>query len=260
MLLKANGMNYHIKNFILPIHLLSLLSIGAIALGWISFSWLYFFVGWTVIYGLGLVVGFHKLLSHRAFTTNKYAAYVLAYFGCLGISGSPIWWTAIHRGHHHAHTEAERDLQTPRKGWFNSYIGWQFGDETSKISLKYAADLLKDDYYVWLHKNYRLVVWGTVLAAILISPTFAVSFLILPMLAAHHGENITNLFGHSRFAGYRNFETKDDTINNPLLALITWGQLLHNNHHAKPNNDSFAVRWYEFDPTYPIVWILKKIK
>lgn len=253
-------MNYHIKNFIIPIHALSIISIISISLKLVSFSLVYFFAGWTLIYGLGLVIGFHKLLSHRSFSTNKYIAYILAYFGCLGISGSPIWWSAIHRGHHHSHTDTERDLQTPRKGLLNSYIGWQFGEETSKISLKYASDLMKDKYYVWLHKNYRTVVWGTVFFAFIVSPAFAISFLILPMLAAHHGENITNMLGHSRFAGYRNFETKDDTINNPLLALITWGQLLHNNHHAKPNNDSFAIRWYEFDPTYPIVWILKKIK
>jgi stearoyl-CoA desaturase (delta-9 desaturase) len=134
-------MNYHIKNFIIPIHLLSIISIVLISVGLVPFSWLYFFAGWTLIYGLGLVVGFHKLLSHRSFTTNKYVAYVLAYLGCLGISGSPIWWSAIHRGHHHAHTETERDLQTPRKGWLNSYIGWQFGDETSKISYPFLCCL-----------------------------------------------------------------------------------------------------------------------
>ena len=253
-------MNYHIKNFIIPIHVLGLLAIIGIISGLLTFNWLLFLLGWTLIYGFGLVVGFHKLLSHNSFKTNKYVSYVLAYLGCLGISGSPIWWAATHRGYHHAHTESDKDLQTPRKGWLNSYIGWQFGDETSKISLKYAADLTRDKFYVFLHKNYRTIVWSTVIIVSIISPSVAISLLILPMLAAHHGENITNLFGHSRFAGYRNFDTSDDTINNPILALFTWGQLLHNNHHAKPNNSSFAIRWFEFDPTAPIVYLLGKLK
>lgn len=254
-------MNYHISNFILPIHILGLVALVAITIGSIQFSWVLFFVGWTAIYGLGLVVGFHKLLSHNSFKTNQYISYMLAYLGCLGISGSPIWWAAIHRGHHHAHTESEKDLQTPRKGWFNSYIGWQFGDKTSKISLKYAADLIRDPFYLFLHKHYRLVVWGTIVAvAVVFGLGVAASLLIFPMIAAHHGENITNLLGHSRFAGYRNFDTNDDTVNNPILALITWGQLLHNNHHAKPNSDTFAVKWWEFDPTAPVVWLLKKLK
>ena len=253
-------MNYHIKNFIIPIHVLSMLAVVGFVTGVITFSWALFLIGWTLIYGLGLVVGFHKLLSHNSFKTNRYVSYVLAYLGCLGISGSPIWWTAIHRGHHHAHTEGERDLQTPRKGWLNSYIGWQFGNETSKISLKYAADLARDKFLVFLHKNYRAVVWGTVLTVAMASPSIAASLLILPMLAAHHGENITNLLGHSKFAGYRNFETNDDTVNNPVLAFLTWGQLLHNNHHAKPNSDNFAMKWYEVDPTAPFVYLLKKFK
>lgn len=254
-------MNYHISNFILPVHILGLIALIAILFGTIQFSWVLFLVGWTAIYGLGLVVGFHKLLSHNSFKTNRYVGYMLAYLGCLGISGSPIWWSAIHRGHHHAYTEGEKDLQTPRKGWLNSYIGWQFGEDTSKISLKYAADLIRDPVYLFLHKNYRLIVWGTVIGvALVFGVGVAASLLIFPMIAAHHGENITNLLGHTRGVGYRNFDTKDDTINNPLLALLTWGQLLHNNHHAKPNNPSFAVKWYEFDPTAPFVWLLRKLK
>jgi len=253
-------MNYHIKSFILPIHVLAGLALISLALGWIQWSWIMFVIGWTMVYGLGLVTGYHKLLAHNSFKTNRYIKYLLTYFGCLGISGSPIWWVAIHRGHHHAHTEKDRDLQSPRKGFLSSYIGWQFGEATSKISLKYAADLARDKVMVFFHKEYRLVVWITLLFAFIISPSIAVSLLIFPMLAAHHGENITNSFGHSRFAGYRNYNTDDDTINNPILALLTWGQLLHNNHHAKPNLKSFSRKWYECDPTNIFVFILGKVK
>lgn len=255
-----NGVNYHIKYFILPIHILGLIGIVTTYYGYTSFNWIVFLIGWTLIYGLGLVTGFHKLLSHNSFQTHRYIKYALTYLGCLGISGSPIWWAAIHRGHHHAHTEKDRDLQSPRRGFLSAYIGWQFGEATSKISLKYAADLARDETMVFFHKQYRSIVWGTLVVAFIISPSVAFSLLIFPMLAAHHGENITNSLGHSRFAGYRNYETGDDTINNPLLALLTWGQLLHNNHHAKPNSKSFAKKWYEFDPTDVFVYILGKIK
>lgn len=258
--IKEPAMNYHIRNFILPIHLLGLASLIAIYYGYIHFSVPLFFLGWTLIYGLGLVVCFHKLLSHNSFDTNRYVKYVLTYFGCLGISGSPLWWAAIHRGYHHAHTDKEKDLQTPNKGWLNSYIGWQFGDETRRVNLNYASDLAKDKVMVFFHRRYRLIVWGTILVSALISLNFTVSFLIWPMIAAHHGENITNLMGHTRRAGYRNFDTNDDTVNNPLLALITWGQLLHNNHHAKPKACNYAVKWYEIDPTMPFVLILKRLK
>lgn len=253
-------MSYHIKYVILPLHVLGVISALFIAATPATFSWPLFLLGWFAIYGLGLVVGFHKLLSHRSFTTNRYVEYVLAYLGCLGVSGSPIWWAAIHRGHHHAKTETDADLQSPRHGWWHSYIGWQFGDATSRISLAYAKDLLRYKVYVIMHDHYLKIIWGTLFITAVLGGSVVTSLLIFPMLAAHHGENITNLLGHSRFAGYRNFETNDDTVNNPILALLTWGQLLHNNHHAKPAADTFAVKWWEFDPTAPVVWLLKKLK
>lgn len=253
-------MNYHIKSFILPVHLLAIVGTVALVMDLIQWSWTAFFIGWTAIYGLGLVTGFHKLLSHNSFKTHRIIKWILTYFGCLGISGSPIWWCAIHRGYHHAHTESEQDLQTPRRGLFSSYIGWQFGPETSKISLKYAADLARDPVMIFFHKQYRNIVWSTIIITSIISPSLSFSLLIIPMLAAHHGENITNSLGHSKFAGYRNYKTTDDTINNPILALLTWGQLLHNNHHAKPNSSSFAKRWWEIDPTDLFVWCFKRIK
>lgn len=250
-------MNYHIKNFILPVHLLGIIGITGIVTGYIEWSWIQFIVGWTVIYGLGLVVGFHKLLSHNSFKTHRYIKYMLTYFGCLGISGSPIWWVATHRGLHHAHTDTDKDLQTPRKGFLSSYIGWQFGEKTSQVSLKYARDLASDPVMKAFHKHYRKIVWGTIAILALISPSLLISAIVFPQLAAHHGENITNSIGHSKWAGYRNYETKDDTINNPVLALFTWGQLLHNNHHAKPNSSTFSQKWYEIDLTNIFIKLIR---
>lgn len=250
-------MNYHTKNIILPIHVAALLALGyAIHDGFTG--WWMFLIGWFLIAGCGIVVGFHKHLAHNAFVTHPWISKALAYLGSLGCQGSPVWWVAFHCGYHHRYTEQEKDWSSPRHGYWQSFIGWQMGEAVTNTNLKHASRLLRDPFYHFLHKHYRYVVWGTVAAALAISPHVAAYGLILPMFVAMHQENVTDLLGHVRWAGYRNYDTNDDSINNPILGLLTWGQMLHNNHHGDPANVSFSKRWWEIDPTMPIVKLLRK--
>ncbi len=100
------------------------------------------FVVFGVVYvltGLGITVGFHRLLAHRAFKTSRAFQFFLSLLGVLAGQNGPLWWVAHHR-HHHQHSDTERDTHSPRRGFFWSHMGWLF----SPASVSLRRDLVRD--------------------------------------------------------------------------------------------------------------------
>jgi len=118
---------------------------------------------------------------------------------------------------------------------------------------KYAVDLLRDPVQLWFSKNYTSVILITYLAVGLVSLDFLLFGLMLPAVIGLYQESTINVLGHYRKFGYRNFETKDNSQNVPVLALTTWGQGWHNNHHYQASSYDFGTsvsgRSFEFDPS-----------
>lgn len=204
---------------------------------------------WWATASLGVGMGFHRLLTHRGYKTPKLVEYFLTLCGTLALEGGPIYWVVTHRIHH-AHTDAPGDPHTPRDGGWWSHMGWilsgtaqQYDKETIA---RWAPDMIKDKFHVWLNRLYfvPLIVLGLVLLAfggwsyLMWGTFFRVTF---NLHATWLVNSATHMWGSRRFA------TKDDSRNNWWVALLTWGEGWHNNHHAHPTAARHGLAWYEID-------------
>jgi fatty-acid desaturase len=232
--------------------------IQAIAAFW-SFTWTNLLVA-VALYGIaggfGISMGYHRLHTHRGFKTHKWFEYFLAICGTLTLEGGPIFWVATHRLHHQ-HSDQHEDPHSPRVSGFWAHIGWiMFGEahhnDTARMG-RYAPDLMKDPFYRWLTTYHwvPLTVLGFSLLAI--GGWGLVNWAIfLRVVLGQHSTWLVNSATH--MWGGRRFATTDDSRNLWWVALITFGEGWHNNHHAHPTSSRHGLAWYEFDPT----WLLLK--
>jgi stearoyl-CoA desaturase (delta-9 desaturase) len=245
---------YDTINWITAIFM-SLFHVGAVA-AMFMFSWTNLAVAlvlhWFAI-GFGIALGYHRLHTHRSYTTPKWFEYFLATCGTLTLEGGPIFWVATHRIHHQ-HSDQEGDPHSPNDGGFWAHMGWIiFGEglhnDTKKMS-KYAPDLASDPYYRWLNTWHfvPLVTLGLALLAIGGWPLVCWG-IFLRVVVGLHCTWLVNSATH--MWGSRRFQTKDDSRNNWWVALLTFGEGWHNNHHAHPTSARHGLAWYEFD----LAWI-----
>jgi stearoyl-CoA desaturase (delta-9 desaturase) len=125
------------------------------------------------------------------------------------------------------------------------------------INPKYAIDLLKDSDCVFFHKHYIKILWGSHAAFALINFQLWLVTMLLPAFVAFHSFSINTSLNHIKFMGYQSFKTKDDSVNSLLTWFITFGEAWHNNHHADPKSANYGKKWWELDPTY---WLIKLIR
>ena len=218
------------------------------------------FLYWMAV-GLGISMGYHRLHTHRGFKTYKWFEYFLALCGTLTLEGGPIFWVATHRLHHQ-YSDQPEDPHTPRVSGFWAHMGWvMFGDaghsDTARLS-RYAPDLGKDPFYRWLNSWHwlPLTVSGFVLLAI--GGWSLVNWaLFLRVVVGLHSTWLINSATH--MWGSRRFATKDDSKNTWWAAIITFGEGWHNNHHAHPTSARHGLTWYEFDPTWLSLKVLRVI-
>lgn len=203
--------------------------------------------------GYGISVGYHRLLSHNSFETHKWIKNALLYLGCQSAQGTPVTWTLTHNRSHHKYTDTELDVHTPTKGFWHAFIGWIFKEENHESSFK---DLLKvrknmDSFAFWCHKNYATIVTANWALLSLIDPKLGVASLNASIIGLFIS-GLVNTIGHLPVKGltYETFPLNNKSTNNPWLAFLTWGESLHNNHHAHPKRLSFSTKWYEIDVGY----------
>jgi fatty-acid desaturase len=222
--------------------------IAAVVLYWIAGGW-------------GISMGYHRLHTHRGFKTYKLLEYFLAICGTLTLEGGPIFWVATHRLHHQ-HSDELEDPHTPRVSGFWAHMGWiLFGDahhnDTARMA-RYAPDLGKDPFYRWLTTYHwvPLTALGFVLLAI--GGWGMVNWAIfLRVVVGLHATWLVNSATH--LWGRRRFVTKDDSRNTWWVALLTFGEGWHNNHHAHPTSARHGLAWYEFDPTWIALKVLRTV-
>jgi stearoyl-CoA desaturase (delta-9 desaturase) len=234
---------------------------GAVA-AFFQFTWSAFasfiFLTWMCT-GLGISMGYHRLHTHRSYRVPKFMEYFFAVCGALTLEGGPIFWVATHRLHHQ-NSDQPGDPHSPRDGAWWSHVGWiLFGDtnhNNTRLMSKYAPDLAKDRFYLWLN-NYHWVP-SVVLGALLVALGG------LPMLLwggcfrivfSLHGTWLVNSATH--MWGSRRFSTRDDSRNTWWVALITFGEGWHNNHHAHPTSARHGLAWYEFDQSWIQIKVLQ---
>ena len=215
---------------------------------------------WVAV-GLGISMGYHRLHTHRGFKTPRLFEYVLAICGTLTLEGGPIFWVAVHR-QHHQHSDQPLDPHTPRVSGFWSHLGWViFGEahhNNTAIMSRYAPDLGRDRFYVWLTTYHWVPLTVLGLALLALGGWPLVNWAIfLRVVVGLHATWLVNSATH--LWGRRRFDTKDDSKNSWWVALLTFGEGWHNNHHAHPVSARHGLAWYEFDPTWIELKLLRAI-
>jgi len=237
--------------------------IGAIA-ALFFFTWKALFVAiflnW-VSGSLGIGMGYHRLLTHRGYKTPKWVEYFLTTCATLALEGGPIFWVATHRIHHQ-YSDKEGDPHSPIEGKWWAHAGWilvgkSMHHDTSTLS-RYVPDLAKDKFHIWITKyNYvPMIVLGAVLFAIGGLP-FLLWGVFFRTVFGLHSTWLVNSATHSW--GSRRFQTRDLSTNSWWVALLSFGEGWHNNHHAHPVSARHGLAWYEVDFNWYGIWLLRKL-
>lgn len=238
---------------------LGLFHAGAVA-AIFAFSWRNFaiavFLHWVAT-GVGISMGYHRLHTHRSYRVPRALEYFFAVCGTFALEGGPIFWAATHRLHHQR-SDQPGDPHSPRDGAWWSHMGWIIlGDHSdNRMISKYAPDLAKIRFYVWLNQFHWLPI--TVLAVLLLllgGVSLVLWAIAFRVVLGHHATWLVNSATH--MWGTRRFATRDDSRNTWWVALITFGEGWHNNHHAHPTSARHGLAWYEFDQSWIQIRILK---
>ena len=208
--------------------------------------------------GLGITLGFHRLIAHRSFKTPKWLEYTLATLGSLTAEGSPIDWVGMHRIHH-KFSDTSDDPHDSNKGFWWSHMGWlMYAPPPQEQIRRFTGDLNGDPYYEFMQKFFLLpqfvlgvglYLWG--------GWSFVVWGVFVRLVMVYHSTWLVNSATHK--FGYRNFDSDDKSKNCWWVALMAYGEGWHNNHHAFPHSARHGLRWWEIDATWMAVKVLETL-
>lgn len=219
--------------------------------------------------GVGICLGYHRMLTHQSFTTFRPIRWLIAWLGNLAGQGSPLTWVATHRKHH-AFSDQDDDPHSPRHGAWWSHMFWlvpRLGRQYYEtLYERYAPDLARDPGMRLLDKTFLLWYWVVGVVLFLVGFLFwdwytGVSFVVygtfVRLVYVLHTTWFVNSASH--LWGYRNYETKDDSRNNWWVGLLSFGEGWHNNHHAHQRMARHGHRWWEIDVTYWTICVMEKL-
>lgn len=234
--------------------------------------YLYFFsLSATLVYttlilvfisGLAITAGYHRLYSHSCYKAHPITQLVFLFFGSLATQGSVIQWCHDHRLHH-AFIDSEKDPYSIKKGFWHAHVFWMFF-KTTPIDPKIVSDLLRNPLLAFQHKHY---VFCMLLSNIV--TVFTVGFFLNDYLGSflfiwwvrlfllHHTTWFINSLAHTW--GHQNYSREHSAVDNYILSFLTYGEGYHNYHHTFSHDYRNGIRWYHFDPTKWLIWILSKI-
>jgi stearoyl-CoA desaturase (delta-9 desaturase) len=221
-----------------------------------------------MVTAVGVTVGFHRLLTHRAFATYPWIERVFAVLGSLSVQGSVMDWVADHRKHH-AHTDREGDPHSPHighgsglSGLWHAHVGWLLETQGQADWKKYAAELYEDPKMRRIGRRFPQIALLSLLV-----PTVAGWVLhdftaagalrglvwggLVRIFFVHHVTWSVNSVCH--FFGRRRFDIDDHSTNVGWLAVLSLGESWHHNHHAFPRSAYHGLRWWEVDPSGLII-------
>ncbi|MEK6985778.1 MAG: acyl-CoA desaturase [Candidatus Thermoplasmatota archaeon] len=218
--------------------------------GWLEIGLL---LGMWSFTGIGISLGFHRMLTHRAFTARAPTKAILLIAGTMAMQGPAADWAATHI-RHHAKADREGDPHSPLDGFWHAHMGWLLRDQFVRTGIAHDK-LMADPITRFISKTW--VVWATLGILLPGFIAFAITGTLLGALNGllwgglvrvffgHHITWSVNSLGH--LFGTRPFQTTDKATNNFVVALLGWGEGWHNNHHAFPRAAYIGMRWYQVD-------------
>ena len=264
---------------VVPFVLMHIACLAVIVVGWSPVALVAAAVTYTI--RMFSITGFyHRYFSHRSFKTSRAAQFLFAALGASAVQRGPIWWAAHHR-HHHAHSDQHDDPHSPMQhGFIRAHMGWFLTRKGFEPDLRRVRDLSRYPELRWLDRFDILV---PVLMAVVVfatgwtleskAPALGTSrwqllvwaFFVSTIVCYHCTYTINSL---SHAFGRKRYVTDDESRNNWMLALITFGEGWHNNHHYYPASARQGFYWWEIDLTFyalralaalHIIWDLKAI-
>ena len=261
--------------FVVAYHLLALLAFVPWFFNWTAV--IVAVISTVVFGGLGIALGYHRLLTHRGFNCPKWFERTLAIIGVCCVQDTPARWVAVHR-RHHQHADERPDPHSPLVSFFWAHIGWIVVEnrELNRLGIfeRYARDLLRDPFYkrlerpLW-HSSVIFGSWavffavgfvGELIAArnVLVAVQFGASLLVwgvfVRTVVVWHQTWAVNSVTH--LWGYRNYATGEGSRNNVFIGLLCNGDGWHNNHHAYPRSAKHGHLWWEIDTTYLLLRLM----
>jgi stearoyl-CoA desaturase (delta-9 desaturase) len=242
--------------------------IGAVAISLFFSMWL--------LTGLGLTVGYHRLFTHRAFSTGVVTSCAFIIMGSMAARGPMLSWVAMHRRHHEL-SDHEGDLHSPNLhgttplgrllGFLHAHLTWMIEHDYPNVA-HYVPDLMAQRTLVAVNRHYHAwVLLGLLAPAVIggaVTGTWWGAFSgflwggIVRMFVVEQSMSAINSVMH-RF-GARRFATRDDNSRNlGVIALLAWGEGWHNNHHAFPYSAAFGLLWFELDPGFLLIRLLEAL-
>ena len=226
-----------------------------------NFSWaavgLAVFLHW-VTGGLGITLGFHRLVTHRSFQTPKWLEYFLIGCGTLACQGGPCEWIGMHRIHH-LHSDQTVDPHDSNQGFWWSHLGWLLHHAPAEPEIpRFIKDIADDPVYQFFQKYFLLMqVALAVLLFLLGGWPFVFWGVFVRLVVVYHCTWLVNSATHK--FGYRTYESGDRSTNCWWVALIVYGEGWHNNHHAFQYSARHGMQWWEIDVTWMTIQLLQAL-
>ncbi|MBF2025384.1 MAG: acyl-CoA desaturase [Oscillatoriales cyanobacterium C42_A2020_001] len=253
-----NKLNYDwaVILFMVFIHAVALLAFLPANFSWAAVG-LAVFLHW-VTGGLGITLGWHRMLSHRSFQVPKWLEYFLVFCGTLSMQGGPIWWVGLHR-HHHLYSDQNNDHHDSNKGFWWSHMGWMMYDVPAEEEAeRFTKDLADDRFYQFLDNYFfPIQVAFAVLLYLIGGWPFVVWGIFVRLVVVFHCTWLVNSATHK--FGYRTFDAGDRSTNCWWVALMTYGEGWHNNHHAFQYSARHGLKWWEIDLTWMTIRLLQTL-
>lgn len=208
--------------------------------------------------GLGITLGFHRLVTHRSFQTPKWLEYFLVFCGTLSCQGGVIDWVGLHRIHHQ-YSDLDKDPHDSNQGFWWSHMGWMLRKVRNNYDIpRYTKDIVDDPFYQFCDKY--LVLIQIALGLLLYSLggwPFVIWGVFVRLVAVFHCTWFVNSASH--MFGYQTYESQDQSKNCWWVALLTYGEGWHNNHHAFQYSARHGLQWWEIDLTWMTIWLLQTL-
>lgn len=229
-------------------------------------GWAIFFHYW---YGLGITLGYHRLLTHKSLIVPNWVKYYFAICGYLALMGSPIVWVGVHRQHHQK-SDQPGDPHSPRDGFEHALYKWMYYTtrvQSDEELQRQASDLMKDPFFRMLgyrhnaHQAYLCLAVCIVFRLLTLVTLGWIPFVgnLIGSFTIFWSTQFVNTFCHIESYGYRTYKTTEDSRNVWWVGLLAAGEGWHNNHHAVPKSARHGLAWWEFDLTWCTIWLLEKV-
>jgi len=205
--------------------------------------------------GMAITCGYHRLFAHRTYEAHPLLKVAYLLFGAMALQNSALNWAAGHRVHHRFIDDPERDPYCARRGFWFCHIGWMLRSYPSgEPDFSAVRDLERDPLVMWQHNHYLLVALSTnfglpLLVGYLSGDVWGVFLLagVLRLVVSHHFTFFINSLAH--MWGSQPYTDENTARDNPVVALLTYGEGYHNFHHMFAHDYRNGLRWWQWDPS-----------